>query len=324
MGYSKEVLSRARRRLADAREMYQQETDGRIATIYQAYPRLEEIDRQLRLTVTKIMTATMAMGDNVEEAISAIRQENLALQEERQWILESESIDPTDLEQLPICPHCKGTGYIGAVMCECLGELCRQEQKKELSAVLKLQKESFDGFKLSYYSPEQDNLLKNSPRNIMTMVLDKCHKYAMTFNPKSPSMLFFGGTGLGKTFLSAAIARTVADGGHSVCYETVGKVVTDYEVEKFNGQLGLTEKYDRCDLMILDDLGTEMTTQFTQTALYTLINGRMMAGRPTIISTNLNTNEIRQRYSPQIASRILGAFQLTHFVGTDNRFQKNP
>ncbi len=206
-------------------------------------------------------------------------------------------------------------------MCECLGELCRQEQKKELSSVLKIQKESFDGFKLSYYSAEQDAMLKSSPRNIMTMVLDKCYKYATQFTPKSASMLFFGGTGLGKTFLSAAIARTVADNGFSVCYETVGKVVTDYEVEKFNGKLGLTEKYTACDLMILDDLGTEMTTQFTQTALYALINGRMMAGKPTIISTNLNTGEIRQRYSPQIASRILGAFQLTHFVGTDNRFQ---
>ncbi len=105
MGYSKEVLQRARRRLSEERETYQQEADIRIATIYGAHPRLEEIDRLLRLTVTKIMTATMAKGDNMDEAIASIRQENLALQQERQWILETENIDPLDLEREPICPY---------------------------------------------------------------------------------------------------------------------------------------------------------------------------------------------------------------------------
>lgn len=321
MPYSDQVLQRARARLAAARANRDQENDRRIAAIYDAHPRLREIDRQLRATVAQVMAAAFRRGEDPTETVEQMRKANLELQRERAWILESEGIDEADLKAEPICAVCGGTGYVGERMCECLSELCRQEQKKELSSLLG-GKESFDGFRLDLYPDTADaNLGGYSARAVMQHVYERCRRYAAEFTAHAPSLLLSGGTGLGKTFLSAAIARSVADGGWAVVYETAGQVFADYEAEKFGGAAS-TAKYNRCDLLILDDLGTEMTTQFTLSALYSLVNGRLMAGRPTIISTNLTTNEIRQRYTPQIASRLLGAYELLLFAGNDIRLLK--
>lgn len=321
MAYSDAVLQRARARLAQARQDREQENDRRIRAIYEAQPRLKEIDRQLRSTMAQVMAVTFRKGGDPTAAMEEIRAKNLELQREREWLLESEGIDEADLTATPICTTCGGSGYVGERMCECLKELCRQEQKKELSSLLG-GRETFEGFRLDLYPDTVDPQLGTSPRALMQVVYDTCRRYARDFSKKSPSLLLSGGTGLGKTFLSAAIARTVADNGFSVVYETAGQVFSDFEREKFGGETDLTRKYLQCDLMILDDLGTEMTTQFTQSALYSLVNGRLLASLPVIISTNLTTGEIRRRYTPQIASRLLGSYELLLFAGEDIRMKK--
>lgn len=320
MAYSTEVLQRARARLAEARQAHEQEDERRIEAIYEANPRLREIDRQLRATAAKIMAVTFRRGEDPTAAMARIKEENLSLQRERDWILESEGIDEQDLRAAPVCAVCGGTGYVGERMCECLRELCRQEQKKELSSLLG-GRESFEGFRLDCYPDAVDPKLGASPRALMQVVYQRCRRYAREFSGKAPSLLLSGGTGLGKTYLSAAIARAVADSGFSVVYETAVQVFADFEADKFGGGRR-SEKYLRCDLLILDDLGTEMTTQFTLSALYTLVNGRMMGGLPAIISTNLTTDEIRRRYTPQIASRLLGGYELLLFAGNDLRMMK--
>ena len=150
-----------------------------------------------------------------------------------------------------------------------------------------------------------------SARSMMRLILSRCQRYAAHFGPGAESMLFTGGPGLGKTFLSACIARSVADGGHSVVYETAIRLFGDFESAKFGDyseeNQSRTEKYLRCDLLIMDDLGSEMVTQFSQSALYTVVNTRLMENRPTIISTNLTPEGLQARYTPAICSRILGA-----------------
>ena len=149
-----------------------------------------------------------------------------------------------------------------------------------------------------------------------------CRRYAMSFSPNSGNLLFVGGTGLGKTFLSACIARAVADRGYSVVYETAGHLFSKMEQAKFGGNEEARkeiQKYNECDLLILDDLGTEMPGQFVTAALYGLLNDRILYNQPMVISTNLNVDEISRRYSPQIASRLLGEYQWLHFRGTDIR-----
>ena len=218
-----------------------------------------------------------------------------------------------------------GTGYIGAEMCECLRELCRQEQKKEVS-ILSGSRDSFGSFRLDYYSDRVDPNYGVSPRTLAEKNFRECKHYAVFFSDKSDNLLLSGNPGLGKTFLSACIARTVADRGYSVAYETAGHLFTKMERAKFmNDEQARqeTESYTHCDLLILDDLGTEMPGQFTNVALYGIINDRLLLGKPTIISTNLNTDDIAKRYTPQIASRLRGSFKRVPFIGEDIRLMKN-
>ena len=162
MAYSEGVLQRARLRLAQEKAQYDSEAEARRAQIYSAYPRLREIDQALRKSMAAAVATAFRQGDDVPQAMEAIKKENLALQREREWLLEAADLDEAALEPPPFCPHCGGSGYVGAVMCECLQELCRQEQKKELSSLLS-GKENFDGFRLDYYPTEPDPSLASAP-----------------------------------------------------------------------------------------------------------------------------------------------------------------
>lgn len=324
MGYSAEVVRRARARLAEAKADRESENQQHLSAAYARVPRLREIDRQLRLTMAMAAQAVFASGGDVATAMEAAKGKNLSLQREREQLV-LECFEPGYLDDTPVCDKCGGSGYVGANMCECLRELCRQEQKKELS-VLAGGKESFSQFRLDYYDDRNDPKYGASPRAIMERNFAACRRYATMFAPSSGNLLFVGNTGLGKTFLSACIARTVADRGYSVSYESAPHLFSKLEQAKFNPTEETrreAQKFLDCDLLIIDDLGTEMPGQFVTAALYSLLNDRLLAAAPTLISTNLNIDELGRRYSPQIASRLHGAFQRLVFVGEDIRVLKN-
>ena len=325
MGYSSEVMQRARARLAAAKADRESENRQHLDEAYARVPRLREIDRQLRLTMAMAAQAVFSSGGDVNEALEAAKQQNLALQRERAKLVQM-YFEEGYLDDSPICDRCGGSGYVGATMCECLAELCRQEQKKELT-LLSAGKESFSQFRLDYYPDRYDPAIGASPRMIMEQNFKACRNYAQQFSANSGNLLFNGGTGLGKTFLSACIARAVADRGYSVVYESAGHLFAKLERAKFSGDEQAKDevrKYNECDLLIVDDLGTEMPGQFTTAALYTLINDRLLAGKAMVISTNLNVmEELPKRYSPQIVSRLQGNFRLIPFVGEDIRVKKN-
>jgi DNA replication protein DnaC len=318
MAYSAEVLSRARARLAMAKEDRESENREHLQIAYERIPRIREIDRQLRATMAMAAQAAFTRGGDPTALLEEAKLENLALQQERAQLVEM-YFEEGYLDDSPICTHCGGNGYVGSTMCECLRELCRQEQKKELT-FLNVGRETFDQFRLDYY-PERDNI-----RALMEKTYQLCRRYAHGFSEKSPNLLFSGDTGLGKTFLSACIARTVADNGYSVVYETAGHLFSKMERAKFaNDEQARKEcdKYLACDLLIVDDLGTEMPGQFTTSALYGLVNDRIQSGKPTIISTNLTSEEFGHRYNRQIASRLRGSFLRVPFVGEDIRVIKS-
>ena len=295
MGYSAEVVQRARARLAQAKEDRESENRQHLAEAYAKVPRIREIDMLLRRTMAQAAQAAFLQGSDGQALLEQARQENLGLQR------------------------------VGTTMCECLSELCRQEQKKEIS-VLSSSRETFSQFRLDYYPDAVDPKYGASPRTIMERTLNICRRYAATFTPNAGNLLFIGGTGLGKTFLSACIARTVTDRGYSVVYETSNHLFSKLEQAKFAPSEDTRReaaKLTNCDLLILDDLGTEMPGQFVTAALYSLLNDRMMAVKPMVISTNLNVDELSRRYSPQIASRLHGDFQRLTFVGNDIRVLKN-
>ena len=324
MAYSAEVVRRARARLAQAKEDRESENRQHLAEAYRKVPRIREIDMELRRTMAQAAQAAFLQGSDGREMMEKVRLANLELQQERA-ILAMEHFEEGYLDETPICDSCGGSGYIGSNMCECLRELCRQEQKKEVS-ILSGSKDNFNQFRLEYYPDQMDRNLGVNIRSVMEKTFQTCRRYALTFTEKSGNLLFSGDTGLGKTFLSACIARTVADRGYSVVYESAGYLFANLERAKFSGDEGAREacrRYNDCDLLIVDDLGTEMPGQFTTAALYGLINDRLLSAKPMIVSTNLTVDEMLKRYSPQIASRLRGSFTRVAFLGEDIRVLKN-
>ena len=323
MAYSKEVVIRARERLASMKADKESLTQQRLAEAYQQIPRLREIDRLLRQTMAATIQAAFTKGEDVHAAMEQVKQENLRLQQERQELIEA-NFRLGWLDESPVCSHCGGSGYIGSTMCQCLAELCLDEQKKELT-LLAGSDASFDQFRLEYYPNVIDPTLNVNIRTLMAKTYDVCQQYALNFNTNAGNLLFCGDTGLGKTFLSACIAKEVAAKGFSVAYESAVHLFTNMERAKFHNDedaRAKAQKYTDSDLLIIDDLGTEIVSQFTLTALYTLINDRVLCGKPTIISTNLTTDGIARRYNPQIASRLRGNFRRIAFVGEDIRLKK--
>ncbi len=324
MAYSAEVVKRARARLAQAKEDRESENRQHLAEAYRRCPRIREIDIQLRRTMAQAAQAAFQQGSDGQELLRKAREENLALQREREELAFA-NFEAGYLDDSPICTLCGGSGYVGSTMCECLMELCRQEQKKEVS-ILSGSKDSFNQFRLDYYPDRYEPQWGGSPRAIMEKNLQICRRYAMTFTLNAGNLLFVGGTGLGKTYLSACVARAVADRGYSVVYETAGHLFSKLEQAKFSpSEENRREaaKFTECDLLIVDDLGTEMPGQFVTAALYGLLNDRLLGGKPMVVSTNLNIDETARRYSPQIASRLQGAFQRLTFVGEDIRVLKS-
>lgn len=187
--------------------------------------------------------------------------------------------------------------------------------------MLDLGSQSFDSFSLEWYPEIYDPDCGMTVREHMGTVYDICADYAHQFGRRPANLLLFGAPGLGKTHLSAAIAREVSAGGWSVVYDTAGHVFTLFEDRKFGREEDAAdvERILQCDLLILDDLGAEMTTAFVQSALYQIVNTRLLERQSTILNTNLMPGELSRRYSPQIASRIEGEYQLLPFVGEDIR-----
>lgn len=322
MAYSAEVVRKARLRLAQEKADRESEYQARLRTAYAQVPRLREIDKQMRRTMAKAAQSVFSQEGDVEAAMNQARQANQALQQERETLVAA-SFTPGFLNEAPVCEKCGGTGYVGSTMCQCLVELCRQEQRKELRF---LGDESFDRFRLDYYPDRTDPKLGVNIRTVMEKTLRTCKRYAMTFSESAGNLLFSGNTGLGKTFLSACIARTVSDKGYQVAYESAVHLFSKLERAKFNGDEASRWEADQlleCDLLIMDDLGTELPSQFNTSALYTLINDRILARKPTIISTNLGTEDLEKRYSAQITSRLRGSFIRVAFVGEDIRVKKN-
>ncbi len=322
MTYSADIVRRARRELESQKADHESRQLSRLQEIYEKLPRVREIDKQLRISMVQAAQSVFLKGAEGEGAMEQARQENLSLQAERKALIAAH-FSPEYLEESPLCPHCGGNGYIGSAMCSCLQALCCREQKKEL-ALLSCGENDFADFRLDYYPNSSANGV--SPRTVMAKNFEICQKYAREFSLDSGNLLFNGGTGLGKTFLSACIARVVAEKGYSVAYESAQHLFSKLEKDRFHPDeesARQVETLNRCDLLIVDDLGTELPGNFVVAALYALVNDRLLAGKPTIISTNLNIGEIRQRYSPQIASRLQGSYTLLPFVGEDIRVLKN-
>ena len=325
MGYNKENFKRIREEYATKSFRAQAEADERRIELYAAIPELRELDKTLSEVGLRIMEVALKNGD-VERGIADLRAENERISRSRAALLRANGY-PEDYSQPHYeCDACRDTGYVGIQMCTCMKRRLTEAGmvSSGLSGLMRTQ--SFENFSLDYY--------RQNPQELQTMTrnFNTVREYAKGFEikegkPMPQSLLFLGGTGLGKTHLSTAVARTVIERGYDVYYNSAVGMISDFEYRRFGNGVAQsdvddTARYTECDLLIIDDLGTEVVNQFTLSCLYHVLNTRLNLGKPTIISTNLTSAELRKLYSDRITSRLMGEYLLIPFYGTDVRKQK--
>lgn len=327
MAYEPAVLRRAAARLRAEKEKRSRAVYQLRQRLYEECPELPRLDAALRGTMAEVAELALSHDPDCAAKLEEIKARNLSLQRERTELLARAGYGPDALDETPACPKCKDSGWTEDGMCRCLKELCIQEQLRQLAPLLEPGEKSFDRARLDVYSDAPWGEERRSPRQGMTDVIKLCEGYARQFPDYPLKNLFFsGGTGLGKTFLSACIARTVTQRGFSVVYDTAIHAFASFDERRFardaEQERAAKEAVDRllkCDLLILDDLGSETTTALVQSSLYELINSRLRPEFCTIISSNLSMEVIRDRYTPQIASRLEGEYREVTFYGADIR-----
>ena len=329
MPYDGRILARARMSLENKRAENQAEHQRRLAEVYARVPRIGEIDGQLRRQMLELVRLTVSHDPTLKKKLEELKKGNLNLQADRLELLVEAGYPENYLDDIYSCPKCRDTGVYRGGPCECLERLYNKELTKELGVLLRQGDESFEHFDLSLYSKQSDPISGIIPRENMAVIFEFCRDYAESFPRQYANLLLQGDPGLGKTYLSACIARVVAAKGYSVCYDTTASALEAFERQKFSRNPEEAEaaavrvrRMLSCDLMILDDLGTEMVTPMSLSALYTLIDQRLVNRKMTIISTNCTIEERKNKYSPQICSRIDGEFIAFRFVGQDIRQMK--
>lgn len=327
MSYDGKLLARARDELERLRGENAAEHERRQALVYRRVPEIAELDAAMRSEMIMLARLTVSRVPDLKERLAALEKENLDMQARRAELLTTHGFSADYLDPIYSCPLCRDTGVLSdGDMCQCLKTQYNRAVTEELSSLLRHGNESFDKFKLDLYPAEFDAHYGVIPREAMGKVFEICRRFAENFPNVSSNLLLQGDTGLGKTYLSACIAREVSNKGLSVCYDSAAAALDAFEQQKFSrdseqGQLAAARVKNmlECDLMILDDLGTEMNTPMALSALYTLINSRLVSGKKMIISTNCTDEELSRRYSPQICSRIFGEFVRLPFAGRDIR-----
>lgn len=328
MGYSSNVYKTAADRLFERRLNAEKDADRRRAQIYQKLPVVKELEYQISSSGVRAARAVLG-GENVVEHMQRLQDENLALQSELDRVLKSNGYSGDALEPHYFCSKCNDTGYIEengkTIVCTCLKQMLISCACEELNRTAPLSLSTFDAFSLDYYSKEADSTIGISPYNQMQRILKFCMDYAAGFTPHSQSILMKGSTGLGKTHLSLAIANEIIKKGFGVIYVSAPSLTQQFEKlfrTKNQEDYSLINMLIDCDLLIVDDLGTELQSKYYLSQIYNIFNSRMLSNKPIIINTNLTLRELEKDYSERFVSRICGNAQRLDFIGSDIRVRK--
>ncbi len=316
MAFSNEILREALETVSSRRKNAEK-AYGRLKNeIYERYPELKEIDVELNIKSSKI-ALVMFSGDT--KAADKLRLEVTKLNDRKNSILKNAKMP----EAVAVtCEKCQDAGYKNGKLCDCVKALASKLQYSRLSSDMPLDNSTFGNFDLSYYS-EAKNEHGVSPKRQMTAVLNTCQSFCDSF-PNGQNILFTGRSGLGKTHLSLSIVNEILKKGFSVIYGSAQNLINEVNRETFD-RSGSTDKIDSlnsCDLLVLDDLGAEFSTQLSVSCVYNIINTRMMKGLSTVISTNLDIKQISDTYSERVASRIIGSYSICPCFGSDIRIIK--
>ncbi len=313
--YGYDNYQKVKEQLKKRRENAIREAEARDADLRIESQEIREIDRELTGTGLLLFKTACSGGD-----LTAIKERNAALIKRRREVLVELGYPENYSEIQYSCPECCDTGYVGQKICSCFREALIKENIRSSGIGNLIEKQSFENFDLSIYEDE-------AIRKEMAHNLKEAKKYATEFTRDAKNLLLIGTTGTGKTHLTTAIAKTVIQNGFEVIYDSAQNIVAAFEHDRFKSGYGQYEargeKYLECELLILDDLGTEFSNQFTVSCIYNLLNTRLNKGLPTVISTNLGAGELLSRYEDRIYSRILGQDTVVlRFLGKDNRLSR--
>ena len=312
--YTRENFSKVKAMIEARRQSAVSEAEAKNAEVASLSAEIREIDKELRGVGLLIFKTACDGGD-----IAPIRERNQLLCRRRGEALVRLGFDEDYTEVKYTCSECSDTGFVGAKLCRCFRDLLITENIKSSGMGNLIDKQSFDNFDIERYSYDE-KIYTAMKRN-----LREARAFADGFKlGEGRTLLFQGKTGTGKTHISTAIARSVIERGFEVLYDSAQNIVSAFEQDRFKSGYGPYEpradKYLECDLLILDDLGTEFINQFTVSCLYNLLNTRQNKGLSTLISTNLSPTELTGKYDDRIFSRLFGADStVLRFLGKDQR-----
>ena len=326
MSIKAETLHQAEAELEFLRKTQVEKNEIRKKQFYKKFKRAKDIELQLSRTAIDSAKAILS-GASAKEKLTELKNKNLALQKELETLMITANLPLDYLNIKYKCADCKDMGYVDGVMCDCLKSLIKKITYKNLNKLSPLSLSTFEAFNTDLY-PDKNSADGVNVKSHMEKIFNFCKNYANTFNKNSENLFLQGATGLGKTHLSLAIANSAINSGYNVIYTSTPNILSKLEKEHFshNFQDEETEKHlIGCDLLILDDMGTEFQTSFSSAMIYNIINSRIMFQKPTIISTNLSVKEIQSAYSKRLVSRIMGNYKRLFFLGNDIRqFLKMP
>ena len=290
------------------------------AEISKKAPEIDTLYNKILQTSIDLSKAILSRSDNIEKIIDELKNKNLENQLFIKVMLKEFGYPEDYLKAKFTCTICNDSGYVNGSRCQCFNELIKKYTVDELNESCKIELHDFDEFNLGLYSNIPDEKSGIIPRERMNEILIQCKNYVDTFSKDSCSLFFLGKTGLGKTFISSMIAKSLIEKGFNVVFDSINNFLIKAENEHFGRSNGNTvETIINADLVILDDLGSEFSTPFNNSTLYNIINTRINMEVPTIVSTNLSLSELNEKYDDRIISRLTGMYTPFRFFGTDIR-----
>lgn len=324
MIYSKEVFSKAENEIGRRHVRALADFEKRQKIIEDNAPEIAEVNRRLINTSIEISKIIMNKSVDITSALEKIKEENIKGQQLIRVLLDDFGYGEDYLDINYSCKKCNDTGYVNGIRCDCFNELLKAYSVMDINKNSNIKLADFKDFHLDYYPDEKDKTTGINPKLKMATNLNACKEYVKNFPNNSASLFFSGKTGLGKTFLTSAIAKELLQKGYNVAFDSIQNYLRAIENEHFGRSLNTdTLQTLLCaDLVILDDLGSEFCSPFYTSALYNIINTRLNKGVPTIISSNLSLDELQKRYDDRIISRLTGMFTWMIFLGKDIRHIK--
>lgn len=296
---------------------------SRRKEIEEKLPYVIELEKKINKLCIDLSVSALKPIENREEYMANLKEKITDLRMKKSELLVSNGYAMDYLTLHYKCSKCKDTGFIGTKQCTCYKRKLIYLYYKNSTLSDILEHDNFDNFKYDYYPSVKNDNNPKSPRKNIEEIVKKSLYFIESFNSNANNLLFYGSSGTGKTFLTHCISKELLDRGHLVIYRTASDLINDLKKITIEKDTYLNNILINCDLLIIDDLGTEQISRFTKTELFNLINKKLLINKKMIVSTNYSLDELHQNYSERLASRLLGEFTLCKFYGNDIRVKIN-